>query len=479
MIRYLILILFLLPFSFLNAQLAKDSTLDEETMDKYYERMRFAESRQPDSAIYYARIFARQSPFSQKLLLEYIHGFFAEEFLKHATQPNDTVAVDGKPAAGTMRRLFLDKMVHDTSLRVADLARPLALWVKALDSQTQPTKIKDIVQEFLDHELNKKDMYFQYRCRYALLTWQLLIRNGAFDSLSASLFNKINARLTPYLTKPVTASQSSQEVRTICIAKYQYASARFIKAQSLIQQQKTNEAMQDFRLAFKYSPDNTGLSLAGNYAYDMLLLFGAPKMSFREDYLNFLSANNGSKEEILSCLSTMTMIDPSNMQRLKDHYKTVPNRTAGFDRYWMRFLSDHLDSMRGFSIKKIDGSLFASANQKNKWTIVYFWGTWCGPCKREMPQIEAFYRNEVLTGTNSFELLTIACHDQEATVKEFMKKNNYTFPVAMSDNKVPKLFPIPGYPTKILITPNGRYQVIPFGQPWQDFVKNYSVHAFF
>jgi small-conductance mechanosensitive channel len=44
----------------------------------------------------------------------------------------------------------------------------------------------------------------------------------------------------------------------------------------------------------------------------------------------------------------------------------------------------------------------------------------------------------------------------------------------MSNGKVEKVVPIAGFPTKILITPRGRYQVIPFGQCWQDFVKNFT-----
>jgi thiol-disulfide isomerase/thioredoxin len=479
MMRYLILVLFLLPFKLSNAQAFADNMPEEEAKDWYFERMQFTESRQPDSAIYYARMMANQSSLSQTILRDYIQGIFAEQFLKQATLGVHTVELEGKPAAGAMRRMFLNKMVNDTSSLLSSLAGPLALWVKALDNQGQPVIVKDIVHEFLDHELNKQDMYFHYRCRYALLTWQLLIRNSGFDSLSTKLFNKINDRLTPYLSQPITALETTAEVRTICILKYLYASAQFIKAQSLVQEKKMNEAIQYFRLASKYSPDNTGLGLWGNFAYDILLLFGTfEKKSFREDYVDFLSANNGSKEEILSCLGTMTMIDPSYMQRLQDHYKTFANKSPSFNQYWMRFLSDQLDSVRSFSIKKINGSQFSST--KNKWTIVYFWGTWCGPCQREMPGVEAFYRDEILKNDSSqFEIITIACHDQEAKVKEFMKKNNYTFPVAMSDSKVEKLFPIPGYPTKILITPNGRYQVIPFGKSWQEFVKSYSGRVIF
>lgn len=465
MIRYLILILFLLPLKFSNAQEVKDSTVDDETVHNYYERLHFTESRYPDSAMYYARLLERQSLFSQAVLKDHIQGIFAEQF-KKATQGGDS--------AQTMIRVFLNKMLHDTSSLLSSLAQPMSLWVEALDNQEQPARMAEIVNKFLQQELNKKDLYSYYNCRYALLTWQLLIRNNILDSLSAELFNKIVVRLTPYLSQNLTSLQATEEVRKICILRYLFASAQYLKAQSLLQRNEKEKAIAHFRMAFRYSPDNTGISLAGVFAYDMLLLFGTMKISFREDYVDFLLANKGSKKEILSCLSTMTMSDPSSMQRLKEYYKTLPGKPSDFDQYWIQFLNGHLERARGFSIKMINGSVFSTRQYKNKWIIAYFWGTWCGPCRRDLPQVDSFYRNNILANAGPFELVTIACHDQEENVKVFMKKNKYSFPVAMADDKVQQLFPIAGYPTKILITPGGRYQVIPFGQPWQDFIKNYT-----
>lgn len=78
------------------------------------------------------------------------------------------------------------------------------------------------------------------------------------------------------------------------------------------------------------------------------------------------------------------------------------------------------------------------------------------------------------TYSSKIGLMTIACMDTEAAVTKYMKEKNFSFPVSMSDGKVQTVFPVTGYPTKILINPEGKYTTIPFGiKKWVEFVKEY------
>ena len=61
--------------------------------------------------------------------------------------------------------------------------------------------------------------------------------------------------------------------------------------------------------------------------------------------------------------------------------------------------------------------------------ILNFWASWCGPCKMEMPDLEAFYQ----TYGEEIHFLIVNCTDggRETvdTAKAFIEGTDYTFPV--------------------------------------------------
>ena len=80
-------------------------------------------------------------------------------------------------------------------------------------------------------------------------------------------------------------------------------------------------------------------------------------------------------------------------------------------------------------VPRLDGRTFDLAALRGQVVIVNFWASWCSPCRAEMPQLDAFYRQHHAQG---LELLGLSVDDPQdrATVAHIMK--SFSYPAAMA-----------------------------------------------
>jgi thiol-disulfide isomerase/thioredoxin len=90
---------------------------------------------------------------------------------------------------------------------------------------------------------------------------------------------------------------------------------------------------------------------------------------------------------------------------------------------------------------------------KGKVVFLNFWATWCGPCREEMPSMEALYRRYKDQG---FEILAVNSRERSADVQAFMTNNNLSFPTVLdTDGTVNMAYGIQAIPTSYLIDRDG------------------------
>ena len=95
----------------------------------------------------------------------------------------------------------------------------------------------------------------------------------------------------------------------------------------------------------------------------------------------------------------------------------------------------------------------SSNDLKGKITVIKFWGVWCGWCVKEMPEFQEFcnkFKNDP-----GVAVLTIDARDSVSTVQEFMAKKQYSFPVLLEGDYMPKARVV-GFPTAWFVDSEGK-----------------------
>lgn len=114
---------------------------------------------------------------------------------------------------------------------------------------------------------------------------------------------------------------------------------------------------------------------------------------------------------------------------------------------------DHHRQQADFTLTDINGQSWNLRALKGKVVLLNFWATWCPPCNRELPDLEALYEKYENLG---FVVLAISDEDA-AKVKSFLEKRNLTYPVLLDPGrKVNGLFEIEGIPKSFVYNREGK-----------------------
>lgn len=132
--------------------------------------------------------------------------------------------------------------------------------------------------------------------------------------------------------------------------------------------------------------------------------------------------------------------------------------------WWTRLPADASSAVRepqpaagypapDFALIRLDtGEETTLSALRGKPIILNFWATWCGPCRAEMPALQATYErygeNLLVVGVDQGE--------ERAVVEKFLNELGITFPVLMDgDMTVGREYRILGLPTTFFIDSQG------------------------
>jgi peroxiredoxin len=109
-----------------------------------------------------------------------------------------------------------------------------------------------------------------------------------------------------------------------------------------------------------------------------------------------------------------------------------------------------------FKLVDLQGNTHNLSDYKGKAVVINFWGSFCPPCVKEMPEFERQYEKWKDAG---LEILAINLSEDTLTVNNFVRRFDLSYPILRDVNrKTEHKYGLESYPTTFFVLPDGTVQ---------------------
>lgn len=130
---------------------------------------------------------------------------------------------------------------------------------------------------------------------------------------------------------------------------------------------------------------------------------------------------------------------------------------------WFNLASDNTtvavgDDAVDFQLTTMDGEELRLSDLTNdgKGVILNFWGTWCEPCREEMPDMNDIYTTD---DNDEYEIVAVNVAENEQQIEQFISglDANLEFTIALDESRsVTQAYNISPLPTTVAIDKEGQ-----------------------
>lgn len=114
-----------------------------------------------------------------------------------------------------------------------------------------------------------------------------------------------------------------------------------------------------------------------------------------------------------------------------------------------------------FTLTSRTGEPVSLADLQGEVVMVNFWATWCGPCRQEMPHLEALHQRYSDLG---FTLLGVNVEEDSSLSDKFLAETPVSFPILFDpQNQVSQLYDVVAMPSTVMIDRSGNMRYIHHG----------------
>lgn len=103
-----------------------------------------------------------------------------------------------------------------------------------------------------------------------------------------------------------------------------------------------------------------------------------------------------------------------------------------------------------FTLERLDGGSITLSDLRGGWVLVNFWATWCPPCVKEMPYLDAIGRSRDLA------VLGVNMNEPRDRVAAFVEESGVGFPILLDpDDTVKIMYEARALPRTVIVAPDG------------------------
>ncbi len=112
------------------------------------------------------------------------------------------------------------------------------------------------------------------------------------------------------------------------------------------------------------------------------------------------------------------------------------------------------EALRTHSLRTLDGKAFSLRSSEGQVVILNFWASWCSPCRKELPQLDALHASLSKQGVR---VVAVSIDAEVANARRFRDKFGLTLPIAHDGpNGLARTLDLPSIPYTVVLDQQGR-----------------------
>jgi len=110
-----------------------------------------------------------------------------------------------------------------------------------------------------------------------------------------------------------------------------------------------------------------------------------------------------------------------------------------------------------------NGEAFQLSDLRGQYVLLDFWGSWCGPCRKDNPKLVALYKKyhgQQFEEASDFEIVSVAIEQNRSAWQAAIRQDELRWPYHIGlfdrfESEIAQAFGVRSIPTKYLLDENG------------------------